>query len=123
MQQKCIPQNSQNRRLLWETLMEGNPPSYSDLKMTSRRPDQPPHENLTVRGDSKSPTYQLNNLRGDQTLVEFESYQPCYTITDCDKPYVTLRKGGRLGNKMCQYTSLYLLRHLFGIRVSHCSLP
>ncbi|MPC52533.1 hypothetical protein E2C01_046404 [Portunus trituberculatus] len=35
MQQKCVPQkNSQNRRLLWEAFVEGNPPSYSDLKMT-----------------------------------------------------------------------------------------
>ncbi|MPD06953.1 hypothetical protein E2C01_102791 [Portunus trituberculatus] len=30
-----------------ETAVEG-PPSYSDLKMTSRRPGQPPHENLKV---------------------------------------------------------------------------
>ncbi|MPC56823.1 hypothetical protein E2C01_050789 [Portunus trituberculatus] len=37
MQQKCVPQkNSQNRRLLWEALVEGNLPSDSDLKMTSR---------------------------------------------------------------------------------------
>ncbi|MPC91456.1 hypothetical protein E2C01_086494 [Portunus trituberculatus] len=49
MQQKCVPQkNSQNRRLLWEALEEGNPPSYSDLKMTSRGQGQPPHENLKV---------------------------------------------------------------------------
>ncbi|MPC51029.1 hypothetical protein E2C01_044866 [Portunus trituberculatus] len=49
MQQKCIPQkNSQNMRLLWEALVEGNPPTYSDLKMTSRGPGQPPHENLKV---------------------------------------------------------------------------
>ncbi|MPC50641.1 hypothetical protein E2C01_044470 [Portunus trituberculatus] len=40
MQQKYVPQkNSQNRRLLWEALVEGNPPSYSDLKMTPRRPE------------------------------------------------------------------------------------
>ncbi|MPC25309.1 hypothetical protein E2C01_018415 [Portunus trituberculatus] len=39
MQQKCVPQkNSQNRRLMWKALLEGNPPSYSDLKMTSRGP-------------------------------------------------------------------------------------
>ncbi|MPC95461.1 hypothetical protein E2C01_090673 [Portunus trituberculatus] len=39
MPQKCVPQkNSQNRKLLWEALVEGNPPSHSDLKMTSRGP-------------------------------------------------------------------------------------
>ncbi|XP_045108933.1 galactoside alpha-(1,2)-fucosyltransferase 2-like isoform X2 [Portunus trituberculatus] len=37
---------------------------------------------------------------------------------DCDQPYVTVNHAGRLGNKMCQYASLYLLRHLFGVRVS-----
>ncbi|MPD01666.1 hypothetical protein E2C01_097204 [Portunus trituberculatus] len=48
MQQKYIPQkNSQNRRLLREALVKGNPPSHSDLKMTSRGPGQPPQENLT----------------------------------------------------------------------------
>ncbi|MPC70331.1 hypothetical protein E2C01_064575 [Portunus trituberculatus] len=48
MQEKCVSQkNSQNRRLL-EALVEGNPPSHPDLKMTSREPGQPPHENLTV---------------------------------------------------------------------------
>ncbi|MPC91929.1 hypothetical protein E2C01_086994 [Portunus trituberculatus] len=49
MQQKCVPQkNFQNRRLLWEALVEGNPPPYSDLKMTSRGPGQQPHENLNL---------------------------------------------------------------------------
>ncbi|MPC35965.1 hypothetical protein E2C01_029404 [Portunus trituberculatus] len=39
MQQNCVLQkNTQNKRLLWEALLEGNPPFYSDLKMTSRRP-------------------------------------------------------------------------------------
>ncbi|MPC71395.1 hypothetical protein E2C01_065672 [Portunus trituberculatus] len=39
MQQKCVPQkNSKNRRLLREALVEGNPPSHSDLKMTSHGP-------------------------------------------------------------------------------------
>ncbi|MPC65421.1 Galactoside 2-alpha-L-fucosyltransferase 1 [Portunus trituberculatus] len=37
---------------------------------------------------------------------------------DCNKPYVTMNKSGRLGNKMCQYASLYLLRHLFGVRLA-----
>ncbi|XP_045109658.1 galactoside 2-alpha-L-fucosyltransferase SEC1-like [Portunus trituberculatus] len=37
---------------------------------------------------------------------------------DCDKPYVSITIGKYLGNKMCQYASLYLLRHLFGVRVS-----
>ncbi|MPC60295.1 Galactoside 2-alpha-L-fucosyltransferase 1 [Portunus trituberculatus] len=36
---------------------------------------------------------------------------------DCDKPYVTINKSGRLGNKMCQYASLYILRHLFGVAI------
>ncbi|MPD06813.1 hypothetical protein E2C01_102641 [Portunus trituberculatus] len=41
MQQKYVPQkNSQNRRLLRKVLVEGNPPSHSDLKMTSRGPEQ-----------------------------------------------------------------------------------
>ncbi|MPC50536.1 hypothetical protein E2C01_044365 [Portunus trituberculatus] len=39
MQQKCDPQkNSQNRRLLREVLVDGNPLSHSDLKITSRGP-------------------------------------------------------------------------------------
>ncbi|MPD02801.1 hypothetical protein E2C01_098406 [Portunus trituberculatus] len=39
MQQKRDPEkNSQNRRLLREALVEGNPPFHSDLKMTSRGP-------------------------------------------------------------------------------------
>lgn len=37
---------------------------------------------------------------------------------ECDKPYITMNESGRLGNKMFQYASLYLLRHLFGVRVS-----
>ena len=37
--------------------------------------------------------------------------------TDCEKPYVTMNDKGRLGNMICQYASLYLLRHLHGIRV------
>ncbi|MPC61586.1 hypothetical protein E2C01_055660 [Portunus trituberculatus] len=42
MQQKRDPQkNSQNRRLLREALVEGNP-SHLDLKMTSRGPGKPP---------------------------------------------------------------------------------
>ncbi|MPD05367.1 hypothetical protein E2C01_101106 [Portunus trituberculatus] len=49
MQQKRDPQkNSQNRRLLRDALVEGNPPSHSDLKMTSCVPGQPHHENLSV---------------------------------------------------------------------------
>ncbi|MPC51532.1 hypothetical protein E2C01_045379 [Portunus trituberculatus] len=39
-QQRRVPQkNSQSRKLLWEALVEGNPPPYSDLKMTSRGPE------------------------------------------------------------------------------------
>ncbi|MPD02498.1 hypothetical protein E2C01_098085 [Portunus trituberculatus] len=38
-QQRYVPQkDSQNRKLLWESLVEGNPPPYSDLKMTSHGP-------------------------------------------------------------------------------------
>ncbi|KAK8380173.1 hypothetical protein O3P69_016663 [Scylla paramamosain] len=37
---------------------------------------------------------------------------------DCDQPHVVMNDGGRLGNKLCQYASLYLLRHLYGVRVS-----
>ncbi|MPD06630.1 hypothetical protein E2C01_102454 [Portunus trituberculatus] len=40
--------NSLNRRLLQEALVEGNPPSHSDLKMTSRGPGEPPHKNLKI---------------------------------------------------------------------------
>ena len=43
----------------------------------------------------------------------------CY-VTDCGKPYVTMNPNGRLGNMICQYASLYLLRHLHGVRV--CSI-
>ncbi|MPD02629.1 hypothetical protein E2C01_098224 [Portunus trituberculatus] len=52
MEQKYVPQkNSQNRRLLREALVEGNPPSNLALKMTtSRGPGQPPHENLDYNG-------------------------------------------------------------------------
>ncbi|MPD00788.1 hypothetical protein E2C01_096287 [Portunus trituberculatus] len=41
-------EGQKSRKLLWEALLEGNPPPYSDLKMTSRGPGQPPHENLIV---------------------------------------------------------------------------
>ncbi|MPC18304.1 hypothetical protein E2C01_011184 [Portunus trituberculatus] len=38
-QQRYVPQkDSQSRKLLREALVEGNPPFYSDLKMTSRGP-------------------------------------------------------------------------------------
>ncbi|XP_071531138.1 galactoside alpha-(1,2)-fucosyltransferase 1-like [Panulirus ornatus] len=37
---------------------------------------------------------------------------------ECGAPYVIMNSGGRLGNKLCQYVSLFLLRHLFGVRVS-----
>ncbi|ROT82341.1 Galactoside 2-alpha-L-fucosyltransferase 2 [Penaeus vannamei] len=37
---------------------------------------------------------------------------------DCKEPHVVMHAGGQLGNKMCQYISLYLLRHIFGVRVS-----
>ncbi|MPC93469.1 hypothetical protein E2C01_088597 [Portunus trituberculatus] len=48
-QQRCVPQkDSQSRKLLWEALVKRNPPPYSDLKITSCRPGQPPHENLIV---------------------------------------------------------------------------
>ncbi|XP_042210108.1 galactoside alpha-(1,2)-fucosyltransferase 1-like [Homarus americanus] len=39
-------------------------------------------------------------------------------LQDCSSPHVVMHSGGRLGNKMCQFFSLYLLRHFFGIRVS-----
>ncbi|MPC38978.1 hypothetical protein E2C01_032499 [Portunus trituberculatus] len=48
MQQIRDPQkNSQNRRLLWEALVVGNPPFHSDLKMMSR--------GLAIMGDRESP--------------------------------------------------------------------
>ncbi|XP_071531140.1 uncharacterized protein [Panulirus ornatus] len=37
---------------------------------------------------------------------------------ECGAPHVVIHSGGRLGNKLCQYVSLFLLRHLFGVRVS-----
>ncbi|MPC41426.1 hypothetical protein E2C01_035016 [Portunus trituberculatus] len=37
---------------------------------------------------------------------------------ECDQPHVVMHDGGRLGNNLCQYASLYLLRHLYGVRVS-----
>ncbi|XP_063609357.1 galactoside 2-alpha-L-fucosyltransferase SEC1-like [Penaeus indicus] len=37
---------------------------------------------------------------------------------DCNEPHVVMHAGGQLGNKMCQYISLYLLRHIYGVRVS-----
>ncbi|MPC48434.1 hypothetical protein E2C01_042207 [Portunus trituberculatus] len=33
---------------MWEALVERNPLPYSDLKMTSCGPGQPPHENLMI---------------------------------------------------------------------------
>ncbi|MPC57027.1 hypothetical protein E2C01_050997 [Portunus trituberculatus] len=42
-----VPQNSQNRRPLWEALVEGNSPPFSDLKMTSRGPElRPPSQSI-----------------------------------------------------------------------------
>ncbi|MPC58596.1 hypothetical protein E2C01_052603 [Portunus trituberculatus] len=48
MQHKYVPQkNSQNRKLLREALAEGNPPSHSYLKMTSRGPElRPPFQSI-----------------------------------------------------------------------------
>ncbi|XP_045112462.1 monocarboxylate transporter 2-like isoform X2 [Portunus trituberculatus] len=40
------------------------------------------------------------------------------TTADCEQPHVLMTQGGRLGNKLCQYASVYLLRYLYGIRVS-----
>ncbi|XP_045582891.2 galactoside alpha-(1,2)-fucosyltransferase 1 [Procambarus clarkii] len=37
---------------------------------------------------------------------------------ECGAPHVVVHSGGRLGNNMCQYVSLFLLRHIYGIRVS-----
>lgn len=37
---------------------------------------------------------------------------------DCDQPHILMNDNGRLGNKICQYAVLYLLRHYFGVRVS-----
>ncbi|MPC62809.1 hypothetical protein E2C01_056898 [Portunus trituberculatus] len=43
MQHKYVPQkNSQNRRLLWEAHVEGNPPFHTYLRMTSRGPELRP---------------------------------------------------------------------------------
>ncbi|MPC89351.1 hypothetical protein E2C01_084293 [Portunus trituberculatus] len=67
MQQKYVPQkNFQNRRLLWEALVEGNPPPYSDLKMTSATSREPEcflcfpiknsHTKDWLQGEGKPPT-------------------------------------------------------------------
>ncbi|XP_069165910.1 galactoside alpha-(1,2)-fucosyltransferase 1 isoform X3 [Procambarus clarkii] len=46
-------------------------------------------------------------------------YQPLPpdNLHNCSLPYVSMNNGGRLGNKICQYMSLALLRSVFGIRV------
>nr|XP_045581837.1 galactoside alpha-(1,2)-fucosyltransferase 1-like [Procambarus clarkii] len=37
---------------------------------------------------------------------------------DCTLPYVTINRGGRIGNEICQYMSLAVLRVMFGVRAS-----
>nr|XP_045621697.1 galactoside alpha-(1,2)-fucosyltransferase 2-like [Procambarus clarkii] len=37
---------------------------------------------------------------------------------NCSLPYVTMNTGGQLGNKLCQYLSLVLIRRVFGVRVA-----
>ncbi|MPC58660.1 hypothetical protein E2C01_052668 [Portunus trituberculatus] len=79
MQQKCVPQkNSQNRRLLWEALVEGNPPSYSDVKMTS---GHPPHEKLiqtvTQKISSSSKGNHLLGRQWERALVDVDHASPC----------------------------------------------
>ncbi|MPC64591.1 hypothetical protein E2C01_058708 [Portunus trituberculatus] len=63
-QQRGVPQNnSQNKRPLWEALVEVNPPPYSDLKMTSRGPawtpnhptQDDPYEAISPAGGSAGP--------------------------------------------------------------------
>ncbi|KAK8722670.1 hypothetical protein OTU49_012153, partial [Cherax quadricarinatus] len=43
---------------------------------------------------------------------------PTDNMHNCSLPYVSMSTNGRLGNKMCQYMSLALLRKVFGIRVA-----
>ncbi|XP_066970297.1 galactoside alpha-(1,2)-fucosyltransferase 2-like [Macrobrachium rosenbergii] len=43
---------------------------------------------------------------------------PKVDLHECSSHHVIIHDGGRLGNEMSQYISLYLLRHIFGIRVS-----
>nr|XP_045602559.1 galactoside alpha-(1,2)-fucosyltransferase 1-like [Procambarus clarkii] len=43
---------------------------------------------------------------------------PPDNLHNCSLPYVSMNNGGRLGNKICQYMSLALLRSVFGMRVA-----
>ncbi|KAK8722635.1 hypothetical protein OTU49_012143 [Cherax quadricarinatus] len=59
-------------------------------------------------------------------LTDILNYSACNPTTsfyysnqeDCSLPYVTMNAGGRLGNKLCQYMSLVLLRKTFGVRAA-----
>ncbi|XP_069960841.1 galactoside 2-alpha-L-fucosyltransferase Sec1-like isoform X2 [Cherax quadricarinatus] len=75
------------------------------------------------------PFYSESEVKGaglNKSLVA-ESWclpQPRYlplppdNMHNCSLPYVSMNTKGRLGNKMCQYMSLALLRKVFGIRVA-----
>ena len=46
-------------------------------------------------------------------------FQYCYFILekDCSQHYITEITGGRLGNSICNFFSLFVLRHEFGPKV------
>ena len=77
----------------------------SDLIPASLKRPQPLFVPITSKNEECLPIYKSLRVK---TVPEH----------NCDQPHVTMNTGGRLGNKMCQYASLYLLRHLFGVRIS-----
>ncbi|XP_064092505.1 galactoside alpha-(1,2)-fucosyltransferase 2-like [Macrobrachium nipponense] len=77
-------------------------------------------DNFKIRTESREEESPLQSLtmNNDKCLRVPKLHIPKVDLHECSSHHVIIHDGGRLGNKMCQYISLYLLRHIFGIRVS-----
>ncbi|XP_068211164.1 galactoside alpha-(1,2)-fucosyltransferase 1-like [Palaemon carinicauda] len=82
---------------------------------------------ITIR--SRNEDFKASKSRKEESRLESTPLNStCLPVTkfsipkvdeqECSSHHVIIHDGGQLGNKMCQYVSLYLLRHIFGIRVS-----
>lgn len=109
---RYLPEQSSSGKILHDNSSEADPDDVHDL-----RPDdifdlspadwRPTPPMIPVATNTEECLPQMKDLR----------VQPV-NEQDCDQPYVLMNHGGRLGNKLCQYASVYLLRHLYGVRVA-----
>lgn len=95
-----------SHKILQDNSSEADPVNVGifDLSPTDRRP---PPTMIPVMNNTDECLPQMKDLR----------VQPV-NEQDCDQPYVLMNHDGRLGNKLCQYASIYLLRHFYGVRVA-----